>query len=233
MTHSLMEYLPPVQQPQAPQRAERETRQGGAGKYHGRVAEGYDAKRINDPKWAIEQRVIEGMLSDMPAGTVVLDCPVGTGRFLDFYTAKGFTFIGADLSGDMLVQSALKIAADQAQVEAWVAACNKANVIMPLQVKGRGSLVNGDIRQIGLQDKSVDVGVMVRLTRWLSPEDCQVAMRQLQRVCRQRIIWTARVANHRHARTVELFEAALDRWKITRNEAGVVLDYRILMAEPT
>ena len=90
-----------------------------------------------------------------------------------------------------------------------------------------------DTRSFGLlRDKSVDAAVMVRLTRWLSPDDCQKAMRQLQRVTRQRIIWTARVANHQHARTVELFKTALDGWKITRNEAGHELDYRVLMAEP-
>jgi hypothetical protein len=57
-------------------------------------------------------------------------------------------------------------------------------------------------------------------------------LREMQRLTRQRIIWTARVANHQHARTVELFEAALDGWKITRNEAGYVTDYRVLEARP-
>ena len=58
--------------------------QGGAEKYVGQVAQGYDAKREQSPKWQIEQRVIEDMLSDLPAESVVLDCPVGTGRFLPF-----------------------------------------------------------------------------------------------------------------------------------------------------
>ena len=219
-----MEYLPPVQQaPQGPL--------GGAGKYHGDIAEGYDAKREQSPKWICEQKIITEMLSELPAGSSVLDCPVGTGRFLDFYTEKGLNFIGADLSGDMLVQSALKLV-PQPQVESWVAACNKADQIIPFRIKDKGMLVNGDIRQIGLDDKSVDAAVMVRLTRWLSPDDCKVAMRELQRVCRQRIIWTARVANHKHARMIELFEAALtDGWKITRNVPGVDLDYRVIMAE--
>jgi ubiquinone/menaquinone biosynthesis C-methylase UbiE len=95
-----------------------------------------------------------------------------------------------------------------------------------------GSLVHGDVREIGLPDKSVDAAVMCRLSRWLSPEDCQAAMRQLQRVTTKRIIWTARVANHVHARSVDLFEQALDGWRITRNEAGSDIDYRVMMAEP-
>ena len=220
-----MEYLPAQQAP--PQQSPT----GGALKYHGALAEGYDAKREASPKWLLEQRIIEDMLSDLPRGSVILDCPVGTGRFLDFYRAKGFSFIGVDLSGDMLVQSALKLV-PEAQVAAWVAACNKADEIMPFRVPGKGVLINGDIRKIGLPDKSVDASVMCRLTRWLSPADCQVALRELQRVCRKRIIWTARVANHPHARTIELFESALSGWKITHNEAGIDLGYRALMAEP-
>jgi ubiquinone/menaquinone biosynthesis C-methylase UbiE len=204
--------------------------QNGAEKYHGPIAEGYDAKREKDPKWICEQRIITQMLSDLPKGSTILDCPVGTGRFLDFYKTKGFQFIGADLSGDMLVQSALKLV-PQPEVERWVAACNQADTIMPFRI-GSNLLVNGDVRQIGLEDKSVDAAVMIRLTRWLSPADCQVAMRELQRVTRQRIVWTARVANHKHARTAELFESALSGWKITRNEAGHELDYRILEARP-
>jgi ubiquinone/menaquinone biosynthesis C-methylase UbiE len=227
VTHPLMEYLPPVQQQRGPQPPQA----SGAEKYHGPIAEGYDAKRESSPKWICEQRLIEGMLSDLPAGSVILDCPVGTGRFLDFYVSKGLRFVGADISGDMLVQSALKVM-PQHQVEAWVAASNQRNTILPLRIKDKDSLIIGDVRQIGLEAKSVDAAVMCRLTRWLSPEDCKVAMRELQRVCRQRIVWTARVANHQHARSRALFEQALNGWRIVHDEAGYITDYRILCAQP-
>lgn len=227
MTSPLMEYLPPVVGPQPHQGVPID----GAGKYHGAVAHGYDAKREQSPKWLLEQTIICAMIADLPPGSVILDCPVGTGRFLDFYISKGFQFIGADLSGDMLIQSALKLA-PQSQVEQWVAMCNARNLILPLRIKDKGMLVNGDIRQIGLADKSVDAAVMCRLTRWLSPDDCQKALRELQRVCRRRIIFTARIANHPHARSIELFEAALAGWRITRNAVGIDMDYRVLMLEP-
>ena len=204
MTHHLMQYLDtPKPQAQAPQQ--------GAGKYHGAVAKGYDAKRVKDEKWVCEQRIIEDMLSDLPPDSTILDCPVGTGRFIPFYQDKGFQILGMDLQEDMLREAARKADPKRA----------------------RGELRIGDVRATGLEDRSVDAAVMCRLSRWLSPDDCQVALRELQRVCRKRIIWTARVANHVHARSVELFEQALDGWVITRNEAGYVLDYRILMAEPT
>lgn len=205
--------------------------QQGAGKYHGPVAQNYDAKRINDPKWTCEQQIIEGLLSELPRGSTILDVPVGTGRFLHTYVEKGFKFIGIDLSGDMLIQSALKMGVASHDVQAWVQQSNAAGGITPVDIDEHGSLEQGDVRKLHLADKSVDGVVMCRLTRWLSPADCQVAMNELQRVCRQRIIWTARVANHPHARTKELFESALDGWKITQDLAGHMLDYRIFMAE--
>jgi ubiquinone/menaquinone biosynthesis C-methylase UbiE len=207
MSNPLMEYLPPAGQAQQPQQQTQ-----GAGKYHGAIAAGYDAKRESDPKWIIEQQIITGMLDDLPPHTLVFDCPVGTGRFLPFYIEKGFTFIGMDLSLDMLRQAGAKV--------------------QPLATRATGELRQGDVRQTGMADKSVDVAVNCRITRWLSPQDCQTMIREMQRVARQRIIWTARVANHPHARTVELFEAALDGWAIVRHDAGADLDYRILQARP-
>ena len=210
MTHPLMQYLPPMQQ-RAPQVQPQATPlQSGAGKYYGPVATGYDVKRVNDPKWTLEQRIIESYLSDLPADSIVLDCPVGTGRFLPFYVTKGFQILGMDLSMDMLTQASRR----------------------DLPGPAKGELRPGDVRATGLPDNSVDAAVMCRLTRWLSPADCQVAFKELQRVARKRIVWTARVANHPHARSVELFEQALQPgWRIVRNQAGIDTDYRILMAE--
>lgn len=182
-------------------------RDGGAGKYHGAVAQGYDQKREQSEKHKIEQRIIEGMLEDMPAGNWVLDVPCGTGRFFQFYHDKGYLFRGIDASADML-----RIAANK--------------VVDPMKAR----LGQDDVRALGLPDKCVDASVMVRMTRWLSPEDCQVALKELQRVTRDRIILTARVANHPHARPVELFTQALeDGWKLAKNERGYVDDYRVLM----
>lgn len=183
--------------------------ENGPRKFHGAIAAGYDKKREDSPKWKIEQAVIEDMLDDLKQGEWVLDVPCGTGRFFDTYHKKGVIFRGVDLSADMLMQAAHK-------------------VVDPSKAR----LGIGDVRALGLESKSVDVSVMCRLTRWLSPDECQLAMRELQRVTRRKIIWTARVANHPHARTMALFETALDGWKIHRNEAGADVDYRIIEARP-
>ena len=85
-----------------------------------------------------------------------------------------------------------------------------------------------------IADKIADVAVNCRITRWLEPAECQAMMREMMRIVKCRIIWTARVANHQHARTIELFESVLHPggWRVTRNEAGYVTDYRILEARP-
>jgi len=187
-------------QTQEPQRPE------GAQKYVGDVAQGYRAKREKAEKWTIEQTVIEGMLDDMPSGHWVLDVPCGEGRFFEFYHRKGFLFRAIDLSADML-----KLA------EGNVADTLKAH------------LRQGDVRALPIKDKSVDASVMCRLTRWLSQEDCQVALKELQRVTRDRIVVTARMDGD-YARPVDLFLDALeDDWELAKNEQGYEDAYRILM----
>jgi hypothetical protein len=222
-----MEYLEPVSAPSA--------QMSGAGKYFGDVAANYDAKRVNDPKWTIEQELIESWLKELTPGTHVLDCPVGTGRFLKAYVENELPFIGMDRQPDMLVQSALKLL-PQKKAEEWVAACNQHNAFLPLRIEGKGQLVPGDVCKTGLKDKSVDVSLCIRLTRWLieerGPDGIKAMLHELQRVSRQAIVLTARVANHKWAVSRELIEQGLDGWKIDRDQAGYVTDYRILRVVP-
>jgi ubiquinone/menaquinone biosynthesis C-methylase UbiE len=202
MSEALMEYLPPViQQPPS-----------GAAKYVGAIASGYDAKRVNDAKWTVEQAIIEGWLNDLPEGSVILDAPIGTGRFLETYARKRFDVYGLDKSPDMLNQTLMKV---QQRTDGF-------------SIK----LGLGDVMRCSLPDKSVDASLNIRISRWLSPDENVVMMKEMQRVCRKAIIWTARVEGHIHSRTVELFESALDGWSITRNVEGYQPAYRILMATP-
>jgi ubiquinone/menaquinone biosynthesis C-methylase UbiE len=199
VSHPLMEYLP-TQQKVAAQ---------GADKYYGNIASGYDAKRIENPKWQIEQAAIESMLDDIPKGSWVLDIPCGTGRFFDYYHRRGFLYRGVDKSMDMLRQAAMKVRDTQ-----------------------KAFLAEGDVRDLFLEDKSVDAAIMCRLSRWLSPNDCVLALKELQRVSRQKIISTWRVRNHPHARSMDLINSALDGWAIHRDEQGSDPDYRIIEMRP-
>lgn len=190
----------------------------GAGKYHGAIAEGYDAKRVESPKWTAEQSIIQDMLMDLLPGATVLDIPIGTGRFLPFYVQRGLNVLGADISDDMLRQAAAKAGPLIRQNPAYGA---------------RIKLGIRDVRDLKLPEKSVEAAVMCRLTRWLSPEDCQQAIRELTRVAHRRVVFTARIANHPHARPLALFEEALPPdWHVERNEAGYVPEYRIVALAP-
>ena len=184
----------------------------GADKYHGAVAEGYDAKREDSPKRIAERRIITDMLSDLPDGTKLLDVPVGTGWLIEFYREKGFKVLGIDTSQEMLNKASEKVGDTQ-------------NIV----------LLTGDILKLNmLGDKSFDVALMVRLTRWLSPEDCTKAIHELARVTRKRIIFTTRLRHPTHpelARPYELF--AVDGWRIARDEAADGEDYRVVMMEPS
>jgi ubiquinone/menaquinone biosynthesis C-methylase UbiE len=181
----------------------------GADKYHGKVASGYDAKREKDEKWVIEQKIIEEMLDDLPDEATLLDIPCGTGRFFPYYIRRGFFVTGADKSDSML-EEALKKVPENSRIV----------------------LGQADVRKLDAPDNACDAAVMCRLTRWLSPNDCVKALKELQRVATKKIIFTARVRNHPHARSYELIRSALDGWRIHRDEAGADLDYRIIELRP-
>lgn len=193
MIDSLMEYLSP----------------SPTSKYVGAVAQNYDAKREQSPKWICEQRIIEAWIDEMPEGSVILDAPCGTGRFFSAYERNKHLVLALDISPDMIAQA-------------------KAKITQPSQFK----FGIGDVRQVPLEDKSVDWTINCRITRWLSPDDNVRMMKEMQRVARKGIILTARIAHHPHARPVELFESALeDGWKLIANEVGYEMAYRCLRFE--
>jgi ubiquinone/menaquinone biosynthesis C-methylase UbiE len=192
-------------------------------KYTGGVATGYDAKREDSPKWQTEQRIIEQMLSDLPHGSWILDAPSGTGRFIEFCRDRGFIYRGLDISEDMIAQAAAKVGN-----QSPIARLTKSNgeVVEAPQL----SIARGNVLNSGVPDKSVDAVLNIRITRWLSPAECQQMFREMQRIARDRIILTARVCNHPHARPLEIFQAAMgDDWMLERSEAGHEKEYRIFL----
>jgi hypothetical protein len=168
---------------------------GGRDKYYGEVAQGYDAKRTDHPKWTIEQNLIEDMLSDLPEGSMVFDCPVGTGRFVPFYESKGFQWAGLDKSREML---------DLAKAKAT----KKGGYLF------HGDILDADGMKANFEDKMFNAAVMCRLTRWLDGSvmgsaeiECRQAMANLERITKDRIIFTIRVDHPRQdiIRPIEWF----------------------------
>jgi ubiquinone/menaquinone biosynthesis C-methylase UbiE len=200
-----MEYLPPAGQSQ---------QLSGAEKYHGAVASGYDAKRENSAKWQVEQAVIESMLDDLPPGSWLLDAPCGTGRFIDFAIRKQLVYRGVDLSADMISQAAARTDGKSAT---FTFTLPDGSTHQEPQL----SFMKGNVLNSGIPDKSVDAVMNIRVTRWLSPEECQRMFTEMMRISRDRIILTARVCQHQFARPLALFEAVMSpEWRLERSECG-------------
>lgn len=195
--------------------------QAGSQKYVGNVAAGYDAKREASPKWQVEQSIIEQMISDLPKGAWVLDAPCGTGRFMQACADRGFIYRGIDISEDMIMQAAAKLD-NRSPIVRFTMKDGKVHEVPQFVMEQRNVL------ESGIPDKAVDAVLNIRITRWLSLEQCQQMFREMQRIARDRIILTARVCDHPHARPLALFEAAMsDDWQLVASEAGHEPAYRI------
>lgn len=183
--------------------------QYGARKYTGSVATGYDKKRVESPKWAAEQAIIEGIIDSFPNGSEVLDIPVGTGRFIPAYERNGHKWHGADISGDMLREAHAKRTRHDI-----------------------GELSLASITDIPIPNGSLALSIACRITRWLTPEQRTQALKELQRVTTSKVVFTARIADHPYAYPLEAIEAAIEPgWKIADNIECGEPEYRVFVLE--
>ncbi len=185
----------------------------GPRKYIGDVSDNYDAKREGSEKWKGEQRIIEGWLEDLlRPGDWVLDAPIGTGRFIPKYEELDVRWKGVDISEDQLDKAYKKAGSRPARLS-------------------QGDITDPEFMS-GFADNSVDVSVMVRMTRWLEPHEVRLAIKELKRITRKAIIVTTRdQRGHPYDRPVSLLEDpdnTDDGWEIDLNVAGYEEAYRIV-----
>ena len=126
--------------------------------YTGTAASEYEAKRQGKDVWAAEQSLIAEMVDKGP----VLDVPIGTGRYLPIYEAKGIWPWGLDVSEDMIAEALKKRPKLDYQI--------------------------GSILDIPWPDQHFALCVCTRLLNWLSPKDMQRAVRELLRVAPESIV---------------------------------------------
>ena len=176
-------------------------------KYHGEVATGYDAKRESQTKWHEENRLMREFIKDLPAGTSVVDVPVGTGRFIPLYEELGFHVHGIDISEDMLREAARKAKSDTTYLR------------------------TGNAIELDAPDKSYDLAVCIRLFRWISSDEVIDVLEELQRVASKRVIFNARVCDHPYQRPFQLLLMGLrPEWLIKRVDA-IEPNYLMFMLE--
>jgi ubiquinone/menaquinone biosynthesis C-methylase UbiE len=136
-------------------------------RYKGEVADTYLSRRIRQPHWKIEQKIVWKLLKSiaLKEGSPVVDVPVGTGRFFDFYERLGYNVTGYDISEDMLrhAKSALSSSTD-----------------IQFQV--------ADIHKLPNSDKSVDAVICIRYMQHVGASDFEKVLNELNRVTRRYIV---------------------------------------------
>jgi hypothetical protein len=83
-------------------------------------AKNYEQKRRENPKWDFENDTLEKVLRDLrPDVKSILDAPVGTGRFINFYETmlSDASIDGVDLSEDMLSEAKMKVKNKGCEIE--------------------------------------------------------------------------------------------------------------------
>ena len=115
--------------------------------YYGQIAKDYEKMRQSET-WERENRFVMNGLHGVKS---VLDCPVGTGRFLPYYKEHGIKCVGVDISKDMLAQA---------------------------ERKDYGKLVKGSV--FDLKHKA-EMGVCFRLFQWLTFDECKRAIAAFDR----------------------------------------------------
>ena len=136
-------------------------------KYHGKKAETYDAIRMKQARWDLEQGTIEKWLTELKP-ELVLDCPVGTGRFITIYRHLKITGTGVDISEEMLELAIKK---------------NKGGVI---------DLAVGEATDIQCSENEYDCAVCVRFLDLIDQDAMRQVMKELARVSKRWIICTIR-----------------------------------------
>jgi ubiquinone/menaquinone biosynthesis C-methylase UbiE len=136
-----------------------------AKKYRGRMAANYEAKRMKQQRWDLENQIVAAMLHTLH-GTV-LDVPVGTGRYLELYQKFKLDCTGIDTSEEMLA--------------------------LAKQKNLPGKLLIGDATAINFPTKSFDHVVCIRFLDLIDEPAMYRVMKELCRVAKRTVIFTIRL----------------------------------------
>ena len=129
--------------------------------YYGDTAALYEAERARTGRWQREHQAVETFLERLPRELTVLDVPLGTGRFIELYQARGHRVSGLDASQEMVAIATGR--AGDGNIEA----------------------VTGDATRLPWPDGSFDLVVSTRFLRHILPfAQAKQALGEMARVCR-------------------------------------------------
>lgn len=137
--------------------------------YDAEIASYYEADRKTEALWGIEQTFMRDVVCAMPQHSTLLDIPVGTGRFLEFYQEQKLNVHGVDISEAMLSEARGKFCSDNLTLEV------------------------GDARSLRFSNKSFDYVICWRLLHLLPQDVLEEVIRELVRVAAGRLYFQAYV----------------------------------------
>lgn len=145
-----------------------------AARYYGPKAANYDANRVGQAKWEAEGRAVEAYLADQAPGTLILDCPCGTGRFITAAAHHGLRYLGIDASTEMVAQAEDRIFGFSGRLDPEMDAAQ------------------GSIFALDVPDNGVDVAICIRFANLIEPSDLILALMELQRVASREVLFNVR-----------------------------------------
>ena len=155
--------------------------------YYGKTAYQYEEKRKVEDIWQYEQAIVKNLLNHIPDETTVLDLPIGTGRFVDFYLEKNMQVHGLEISKDMIT------AAEQ-NLGPLFASCNV--------------VIADATKKLPYTDNVFDAVVSFRFLKFFSYHVARNILREFHRVSRGKVILSMKL--RRPDRPQEGFVEELD-----------------------
>lgn len=138
------------------------------GRYHGQKAARYNERRLKQKKWHKENELVAEYF-DAPKNARVLDCPVGTGRFIPLYRDRKVLVYGGDVAQPMLDEARKELRKGERWCDLWI--MDAANIDHP--------------------DKHFDTVVCFRLFHLVRQDDADRILKEICRVADRVIILTA------------------------------------------
>ncbi len=137
--------------------------------YKGDIAINYQQDRMVEPIWGKEQQWMSDFLQNVNDNAVILDIPVGSGRFLELYASKKLEIFGMDISADMVAVSQL----------AQDGIINK-NAVVKLSV--------GDAENLDMADNAVDYIFCFRLFHLIPFVNIKKILKEFHRVSKGPVV---------------------------------------------
>lgn len=129
--------------------------------YQGDIASRYDEQRITEPIWGQEQAFVGAWVQTLAPGATILDIPAGTGRFVQFFLARGMRVHARDISADMLAEIHRRFDPLPAGLEVRV----------------------GDAERLDLPDDATDHVICWRFLHLIPPPVVGRVLAEFRRVC--------------------------------------------------